>query len=149
MTTKDDIQARLAEIQGAAAKASEVTIESLLSELEAARAKATDLDQLSAAVRAIEAKAKVSGLLIQRMEIGSPNEFAHCKTEAETVDKLLESRSPRSTYHGTGAGPSAGNVQGGGRVHQLLHRQAGKHSSTPQPTPDRAGQRQWLQTGRA
>jgi hypothetical protein len=39
MTTKDDIQARLAEIQGAAAKASEVTIESLLSELEAARAK--------------------------------------------------------------------------------------------------------------
>jgi hypothetical protein len=94
MTTKDDIQARLAEIQGAAAKASEVTIESLLSELEAARAKATDLDQLSAAVRAIEAKAKVSGLLIQRMEIGSPNEFAHCKTEAETVDKLLEVEAP-------------------------------------------------------
>jgi hypothetical protein len=56
--------------------------------------KATDLDQLSAAVRAIEAKAKVSGLLIQRMEIGSPNEFAHCKTEAETVDKLLEVEAP-------------------------------------------------------
>lgn len=94
MTTKDDIQARLAEILGAAAKASEVTIESLLSELEAARAKATDLDQLSAAVRAIEAKAKVSGLLVQKVEIGSANEFSGCNTAAETVDKLLEIEAP-------------------------------------------------------
>jgi hypothetical protein len=90
MTTKDDIQARLAEIQGAAAKASEVTIESLLSELEAARAKASSLDQLSAAVRAIEAKAKVSGLLIQRMEVGGVGDFDDCKTEGETVDRLIE-----------------------------------------------------------
>jgi phage terminase small subunit len=98
MTTKDDIQARLVEIQGAAAKASEVTIESLLSELEEARQKASSLDQLSAAVRAIEAKAKVSGLLIQRVEIGGPNEFAGCKTEAETVDKLLEIEAPGTHF---------------------------------------------------
>ena len=94
MTTKDDIQARLAEIQGAAAKASEVTIESLLSELEAARAKASNLDQLSAAVRAIEAKAKVSGIMVQRVEIGHPGEFNDCKTLAETVDKLIEIEAP-------------------------------------------------------
>jgi hypothetical protein len=98
MTTKDDIQVRLAEIQGAAAKASEVTIESLLSELEAARAKATDLDQLSAAVRAIEAKAKVSGLLVQKVEIGGPNEFSGCNSEAETVDRLIEIEAPGAHF---------------------------------------------------
>lgn len=100
MTTKDDIQARLAEIQGAAAKASEVTIESLLSELEAARAKATDLDQLSAAVRAIEAKAKVSGLLVQKVQVGAPGSFDKCETTEQVVDELLlYSLSPHAPVH--------------------------------------------------
>jgi type II secretory pathway component HofQ len=94
MITKDDIQARLAEIQGAAAKASEVTIESLLNELEAARAKATDLDQLSAAVRAIEAKAKVSGLLVQKMEVGAPGAFETCQSVAEIADEMLQYQPP-------------------------------------------------------
>lgn len=84
------MQVRLAELQAEAAKASEVTVVSLLAELEDARAKASNLDQLSAAVRAIEAKAKVSGLLIQRTEIGGPGEFEGCRSEGETVDKLIE-----------------------------------------------------------
>ncbi len=54
------MKARLAELQEAVAKEHEVTVSSLLAELEAAREKASNLDQLSAAVRAIEAKAKVS-----------------------------------------------------------------------------------------
>jgi len=72
LTTKDDIRARLAEIQGVAAKATEVSIESLLNELEDARIRANSLDQLSTAVRAIEAKAKVSGIMVQRVEVGGP-----------------------------------------------------------------------------
>ena len=44
------------EIQTASAHSAQVSIESLLAELEDARAKATSLDQLSAAVRAIEAE---------------------------------------------------------------------------------------------
>ena len=60
------IQARLAELQTEIAKSTWVTVESLLAELESARQKATDLDQLSAAVRAIESKAKISGLLTQK-----------------------------------------------------------------------------------
>ena len=58
------VQARLRELQETVAEANEVTVSSLLNELEQARARASSLDQLSAAVRAIEAKAKVSGLLI-------------------------------------------------------------------------------------
>jgi hypothetical protein len=52
-----------------------VTVETLLAELEAARAKATDLNQLSAAVRATDVKAKISGLLIERVEVGPPGAF--------------------------------------------------------------------------
>jgi len=58
------IQARLAELQAEMVQETKITVEGLLAELEAARQKATDLDQLSAAVRAIESKAKISGLLV-------------------------------------------------------------------------------------
>ena len=69
LKANESIQTRLAELQHEAAKASEVTIQSLLAELEHARSRADSLDQLSASVKAIEAKAKVSGLLTQRIEI--------------------------------------------------------------------------------
>jgi hypothetical protein len=64
----DMVQTRLTELQSEAAKASEVTVQSLLNELEEARTKATNLDQLSAAVRATEVKARVSGLMVSRVE---------------------------------------------------------------------------------
>jgi hypothetical protein len=63
------------ELQAEVAKDSKLTVAGLLAELEEARAKATDLKQLSAAVRACEAKARVGGLLIQKMEIGGPGSF--------------------------------------------------------------------------
>ena len=63
---------------------------SLLAELEDARAKASNLDQLSAAVRAIEAKAKVSGLLIQRTEIGGPGDFGACDLVEAVADEMLK-----------------------------------------------------------
>ena len=89
LTTKDDIQARLAELQGAAAKKSEVSVASLLDELEAAREKASNLDQLSAAVRAIEAKAKVSGLLVKQIEVTTvEQEFGRCETFSDLADAL-------------------------------------------------------------
>jgi hypothetical protein len=73
-----------------------------LSELEEARVKASNLDQLSAAVRAIEAKAKVSGLLVQRVEVGGPGDFDDCEsvedvkaTAADTVlAELIEGFKP-------------------------------------------------------
>jgi Terminase small subunit len=82
------VQARLAELQQAAQKKSEVTVASLLEELETARVKATDLNQLSAAVRATAEKAKISGLLIQRIEVGRPNEFEDLNSTAEIISRL-------------------------------------------------------------
>jgi phage terminase small subunit len=72
MTWNDMVQARLAELQSEAARNSEITVESLLSELETARVQASNLSQLSADVRAVEAKARISGLLVNRTEIGAP-----------------------------------------------------------------------------
>jgi hypothetical protein len=69
LTTKDDIRARLSELQAAAQKASEVTVASLMGELEDARQKASTKDQLSAAVAAISLKAKLSGLLTMKLEV--------------------------------------------------------------------------------
>ena len=86
----EKVQARLLELQEAAARDSEVTVRSLLSELEDARQKASNLDQLSAAVRAIEAKAKVSGLLVQRVEVGGAGDFDSCDSVEAVADKLLQ-----------------------------------------------------------
>jgi phage terminase small subunit len=84
------IKTRLAELQAQAAEKAEISVGSLLAELEQARLESTNLKQLSATVRAIEAKAKVSGLLIQRTEVGSPGEFNSCQT-VEQVVKAMKS----------------------------------------------------------
>jgi phage terminase small subunit len=84
------IQARLAESQTEVAKETKISVESLLGELESARKTAVDLEQLSAAVRAIESKAKISGVLVQRVEIGRPGDFSHCDSIEEVADNLVE-----------------------------------------------------------
>jgi hypothetical protein len=89
LTTKDDIQTRLTELQNAVAKDSQVTVASLLAELEDARTKAHNLDQMAAAIKAIEAKAKVSGLLTQKIEIGGPGSFDHCENYGDVADRLI------------------------------------------------------------
>jgi hypothetical protein len=69
LKANESVSTRLAELQQEAAVSSQVTVESLLRELEHARKRADSLDQLAASVKAIEAKAKVSGLLVQRLEV--------------------------------------------------------------------------------
>ena len=89
LKANENILARLSELQAAAAKASECTVASLLSELEDARSKAYSLDQLSAAVKATAEKAKISGLLTQKIEIGAPGDFEHCQTNAEITEAII------------------------------------------------------------
>jgi hypothetical protein len=87
---RTEVQERLAELQNEIADANKVTVEGLLDELESARQTATSLNQLSAAVRAIESKAKISGLLINRTEIGGPGDFSKCANGEEIVDQYFE-----------------------------------------------------------
>jgi hypothetical protein len=64
----------------------------LLDELEDARKRADSLDQLSAVVKAISEKAKISGLLVQKMGVGSPDYFSTCNSIEEIVDEMLSYR---------------------------------------------------------
>jgi len=85
------VEARLAELQAEVAGAAKVTVESLLGELEQARLKATDLKQLSATIRAIEGKAKLSGLLVERQRIEiSGGSFDGCETPEDLAAAMVE-----------------------------------------------------------
>ena len=88
-----------------------VSIGSLLVELEDARQKASNLDQLSAAVRAIEAKAKISGLLTRRIEVTEGNEFAGCETMGEHQRPRQSQRRPSQR---------SSSLQRGHDFHQLV-----------------------------
>jgi hypothetical protein len=88
---------RLTELQNQVAAETQVTIQGLLNELEAVRQKATDLKQLSAAVKAISEKAKISGLMVQRVEIGPAHSFDSCDSTEEVVDSLI--RMTLNHYH--------------------------------------------------
>jgi hypothetical protein len=81
---------RLTELQSAVAEKTQVTVESLVNELEEARKRADSLDQLSAVVKAISEKARISGLMVQKVEVGGPGDFSACETVEAVVDDLLK-----------------------------------------------------------
>jgi phage terminase small subunit len=90
LKANESIMARLAELQTQTAKSAEVTVESLLAELEHARSRADGLDQLSAAVKAISEKAKISGLLVQKIEVGGVDAFSEAESYSDLADRLLD-----------------------------------------------------------
>lgn len=81
LSANEHIGQRVSEIQAAGAKSAEVSVQSLIAELETARAQAQTLGQLSAAVRATAEKAKISGLLVQKIEISEPDFDDQTSTE--------------------------------------------------------------------
>src|SRR6516164_8277358 len=91
LTTKDDIQQRLAKLQSEAARSSQVTVASLLAELEDARSQATSLKQFSAVVRSIESKARISGLLTEKIEVKTISEqFDGCPSVEDIIEVLAQ-----------------------------------------------------------
>ena len=69
LKAKESVSMRVADLQSEAAKSSEVSVASLLAELEDARRRGLELSQIGSVVKSIEAKAKVSGRLVQRLEV--------------------------------------------------------------------------------
>ena len=68
LAAKGNIRERVAQILGNAAKRAEVTLESLILEAEEARLLAISINQPSAAVSALTAKAKLAGLWVEKSE---------------------------------------------------------------------------------
>jgi hypothetical protein len=92
LKSRPDVVQRLAELQSEIAAETTVTVQGLINELEDARKKATDLKQLSAAIKAIEGKAKLSGLMVEKkqIEVGPPGAFDGLDTVEAICDKLAE-----------------------------------------------------------
>lgn len=81
LMTNDAVMGRLLELQEAAARRTEVTIERLLDEAEEARLLALATKQPTAMVAATMLKAKLTGKLVKRLEVGEPNEFDNMTEE--------------------------------------------------------------------
>lgn len=108
LATDGNIQARVAEIIGRGAERAAVTIESLILEAEQARDLAMRIDQPSAAVSALTAKAKLAGLWIEKSE---RTNFDKRDPTDWTRDELVTFLDDRRA---SGNGVAAPNGRGGG-----------------------------------
>lgn len=91
LKSKQDISARVAELLGGGADRAQVTVKSIIENLKRIAKKAEDLGDargLQAARASWEGIARISGLVIERHEIGDPGEFARM-TDAE-LDASLQ-----------------------------------------------------------
>ena len=80
------VSARVRELQGKVAADAEVTVQSLLREAAEIQQAAKEAGQMSAAVAALTAKAKIAGKWIDRKEIGDVGEFG--AIDGMNVDEL-------------------------------------------------------------
>ena len=83
------VQARLAELQGEAAKSAKITIQSICEELAEATAVAKAKGQAQAMVSASALRAKLAGLMVEKVEVGKPGEFEECASAAEVADRFF------------------------------------------------------------
>jgi hypothetical protein len=83
------VQSRLHELQGEAARSTKVTLESVCRELDEAISVARNKHQAQAMVSATSMKAKLNGLLTERIEIGAPGLTPNCEKELRRTADLL------------------------------------------------------------
>jgi phage terminase small subunit len=83
------VVARVVELQCRGAEQAEVTVSSLLAELEEARQLAFERGQPSAAVAASMGKAKLTGQIVERAEVGQPGQFDHM-TDEQLVEETTK-----------------------------------------------------------
>jgi hypothetical protein len=89
LKANEDINARVAELQAASAASAVITIESICAELDQANAVAREKGQAAAMVSASALRAKLAGLLRDRVEVGNPGDFDDCETVEAVVDRIL------------------------------------------------------------
>lgn len=126
MTKNDEIRRRVHEIQNRGAARAEVSVASLVQEFDDARKLAMERGQASAAVAATMGKAKITGLMVDRAEVGNAGDFDSMDSITEILAKVAEEAGPavaqalaqafdvleesgptarRSSFHGSSAYP--------------------------------------------
>ena len=85
-----EVQQRIAEITAPAVRKTRVTVASLIEQLDGIIDGASVDKQWGAAGSATTTKAKIAGLLRERLEIGNVGDFADCKTPEDVADALIE-----------------------------------------------------------
>ncbi len=90
LRANDDIAARVAELQALAARSAEITIESICRELDEATAVAKARGQASAMVSASALRAKLAGLMVEKVEVGRVGEFDRCQSVEQIADEMLQ-----------------------------------------------------------
>lgn len=85
---RPDVQARLAELAAPAVRKAQVSMDSLIQQLDTVFDGAAADSQWNAAGSAAGLKAKLTGFLRERLEIGGPGDFDACQTPAEIFAKI-------------------------------------------------------------
>lgn len=80
-----DVKRRIAELRKQMATRNRITVDSLIEELDADRDLARSLEQPSAAIAAVQLKARLAGLLIDRKESGAPGDFSQAQTPEDVI----------------------------------------------------------------
>ena len=99
LTKNDEIRRRIDELKERGAARAEVSVASLLSELEEARLLALKRGQASAAVQCSMGKAKITGHIIDRREVGDAGAF-----DGMTDEELISAAARKARELGI-AGP--------------------------------------------
>jgi hypothetical protein len=87
----EKVAARVAELQEAAARKSEITIESICRELDEANAVAKERGQASAMVSASTLRAKLAGLMVEQRKVEVDNsDFSEGVTVEMMADQMLD-----------------------------------------------------------
>jgi hypothetical protein len=89
LKAKEDVAVRVAELQAVTARSAEITIKSICAELDQANQVAMERGQAAAMVSASALRAKLAGLLTDRIEIGGPGAFDQCDTPAEVIASMV------------------------------------------------------------
>jgi phage terminase small subunit len=93
----EPVIARVRELQAQTAKRKAVTRDSIVDELEEAREVSRSQKQGAAMTAASLGKAKISGLLVDKAEIGNPGDFQASQSTSEIAQSLLEQANPNIT----------------------------------------------------
>lgn len=88
LIANEPVKERVAELQRPAADLAQITVATLVAAADEVREKALEYKQLSAAVGAIKEMGILTGLRIDRREIGDPGEFA--RLSDDELMKVIE-----------------------------------------------------------